>query len=670
MSEELPWMSPAGATALKSIVATCLPSWKAGLHPWQEEPILRILDGQDILLCTATGSGKSSLFMVPILCHQEVHKQPHLYPGLRACANPLGIVITPTKGLGRNLADSLTKSGISALAYDREALEQARNEKRSLFEEITSFTYQVVFIDPEHLDSPLWGKILDKPAVRQNIIFACLEEGHLAVEWITFRVSYGRIGKFLRGRLSSHTSVFTITATLEPGAPQSALQTLLGFRAGNFTVFRYSNERQDVQFSIIPLEHGITSRSYPQIIPILNCNRKVIVYVPSLEIATRLYCFLLRMEPPGVDHTRRVRVYTALCDSEFNMKTLELMENDPQLQVIIATVALANGVHCSTIDDSISIGMPSTLSQTEQQVGRAARAPGAIGRAIVFVQKSDIKKAKTFFAGPPNARRAKGAKAPQLMDASKAEVLIEVTCLNAARNRRYQNPPTDATGLDCIDAKRPLPCSLCALRHKIDLSNRFPPRSFTHAPFLTPPAPSKVPKPRALTVTKKERPAIENQFRAFGAQIAKTEMYSPEHEFRTRSWFFPLSLQTMLTDSILRLESRENLDLCLAAVKWHFRSENYASELWVIIQKLQASIRSERAETAAKRAEARTINGGGTRKRRGKQPDSDDDPEETDASDSDADLGEPVLAASADVIIPADESPSRPTSPLSLAVVA
>ncbi|KAJ7204742.1 P-loop containing nucleoside triphosphate hydrolase protein [Mycena pura] len=362
MPDLVSWHSVEGAATVKAIVKARIPSWKDGLRLQQEEPILRILDGQDVLLCTATGAGKSALFTVPIICHQELAKYPSRYPNFRRRALPVGLVITPTKGLARSIVDSLATHDVSALAYDRETLVRAAHEHRNLIEDIASCTlFRVICVDPEHLHSTPWQRILDTAVFRENLIYACLEEGHLANEWLTFRESYRNIGTFLRGRLPSHTS--------------------------------------DLQFVLETLKHGISGRSFPQLLPYLNTGRKAVIYASSLDIVTRIYTYLFRMEPPGVDHGRRVRQYTALCDPSFNAETLRLMETDPQLQIVVATVALANGIHCSSIDDSLSIGMPSTLSQMEQQAGRAARLPGAIGRAVVFVQKSDVTRAKNYLAG-------------------------------------------------------------------------------------------------------------------------------------------------------------------------------------------------------------------------------------------------------------------------------
>ncbi|KAF9022261.1 hypothetical protein BDZ89DRAFT_929110, partial [Hymenopellis radicata] len=592
------WNTPEGKDAAKRIILKRIPKWKDGLHERQEEPTMLILDGKEVVLCTATGDGKSALFIVPIICHQEVSKHPEDYPNFCVQRQPVGLIITPTKGLAGNIVKSLAEYDISALAYDRETLAHAATTRRNLIEEITSCVkHQVICIDPEHLHAAAWRKILDNDVFRSNLIYTCLEEGHVAGEWgPTFREAYNNIGTFLRGRLPSHVPVFSISATLEPGAPTTALCKILGFRANNFTLFRFSNERLDLQFILEPLEQGLTSHSYPQLLPYLNTGRKVVIYAPSLEIVTRIYLYLFRMEPPGVDHGRRVRQYTALCEAEFNRETLTLAETDPFLQIIIATVALANGMHIPTLNDSLSHGFPPTLSQTEQQAGRASRLPGATGKAVVFVQKSDIKKAETFLASTCISFKISTKKANQNEDAyidpAKAEILIETICLNAARNRRWQNPPIEETTKDCIEAKRPFPCSLCAAREGITIS--FPSTSTLYPPFALPAPKSKEqPALRALTLRKKERPLVVEKLAAFGKQIFEDELYKPGNEYRPEASFFPSSLQQRLTNEILRIVTLDVLNPILIAADWSFRA-TWTSKLFALILEIQFTLQTAR----------------------------------------------------------------------------
>ncbi|KAF9021242.1 hypothetical protein BDZ89DRAFT_957637 [Hymenopellis radicata] len=591
------WNTPVGKATVYRIVTKRIPEWKDGLHERQEEPTLLILDGKELVLCAATGDGKSALFIVPIMCHQEVSKHADEYSNFRVRSQPVGLIITPTKGLASSIVKGLAEYGISGLAYDRETILRAGKERRNLINEITACTlYQVICIDPEHLHAPAWRKILDAPLFRSNLIYACLEEGHVAVEWgQTFREAYNNIGTFLRGRLPSQVPVFSISATLEPGAPTTALCKILGFRANNFTLFRFSNERQDLQFIIEPLEHGITSRSYPQLLPYLNTGRKVIIYAPSLEIVTRIYLYLFRLEPPGVDHGKRVRQYSALCEADFNKETLSLAETDPRLQVIISTVALANGVHIRMLDDSLSVGFPATLSQTEQQAGRASRPPEATGKAVIFVQKSDIKNAKKFLAASTSNPRKKGKKQKKtlLVDPAKAEILTETICLNAARNRRWQNSPISETMKDCIEAKRPFPCSLCCAREDIAITFPSVPEPL-YPPFVLPIPKSKRPSlPRALTLKKKERPLVQERLAAFGTKVFEDELYEPGNEYRPESSFFPPSLRTRLTDDILRIHTADLLDAILIAADWSFRIA-WKSRLFAEIVDIQYTIGTAR----------------------------------------------------------------------------
>ncbi|KAF8174177.1 P-loop containing nucleoside triphosphate hydrolase protein [Mycena galopus ATCC 62051] len=606
-------MSTEGAAALKLIVASEIPEWKNGLRDRQVEPISRILDGQDVILCTATGDGKSALFIVPILCHIAVSKSPEIFPKFRRIRKkPVGVVITPTKGLARNIVETLARHKISALAYDRETIIASASEHRNLKDEILSGCFRIICIDPEHIRSSSWLQIFDAPTFQDNLIYIGVEELHLVREWAIFRQAYSYIGQFIRGRLCPDISVFGLSATLEPGIPTTEICQSLGFR--DHHLFRFSNERLDIQLMIEPLKHAVSSRTFSQLLPHLNTSRKIVVYVQSYEISTNLYLYLVGIDTSGRPG-HRIRQYNSLCHPDFNSDTLRLMETDSRLQIIIATIALANGVHSSAIDDVLMFQMPKSLSQAEQQAGRASRPDDATGKAVIFVQKSDLKNAKKFMANATpetpvtsltaqqaQARKKKGQPAWERMDPAKAEFLAETNCLNAVRNRRWQNQPLAETDRDCIAAKRPLPCSLCAACANISVV--FPPRDISHPPFPIPSAAKRSPVPRATKLKKKERPAVIEKLAGFGVRLFGKEIYTDTHKLRVKSWFFPCSLQDKLADVVLRLTTAAELDTILKAHKWPFRSSSYQNELWDLITQIQMSVvtaRNTEAPSSKKR---------------------------------------------------------------------
>jgi superfamily II DNA/RNA helicase len=74
------WQDPIGLVTINTIVKKLIPAWTDGLHPLQLELVSTILDGQDILCCTATGAGKSAAFAVSVLVLVEYNAYPDAYP--------------------------------------------------------------------------------------------------------------------------------------------------------------------------------------------------------------------------------------------------------------------------------------------------------------------------------------------------------------------------------------------------------------------------------------------------------------------------------------------------------------------------------------------------------------------------------------------------------------
>lgn len=106
MAPKYRWRDPQGDRTISKIVKEQIPQWKDGLYPAQQDLVKRILDGQKVLCCMATGGGKSALFAVPIIVLRETARNRHLYPDLPGRALPQGIVVTPTKGLAANIVRS------------------------------------------------------------------------------------------------------------------------------------------------------------------------------------------------------------------------------------------------------------------------------------------------------------------------------------------------------------------------------------------------------------------------------------------------------------------------------------------------------------------------------------------------------------------------------------
>jgi len=170
--------------------------WDEGLHMWQLDLVVRILDSEDVLCCTATGDGKSALFAAPIIVLQEMARNPGLYPDLPYRSHPVGLIVTPTKGLSANIVSfhdcrrfvfliiwlafkvkELKSLRVPALAYCKETVTEARKAGRKLAVEIKECKrWSIVCIDPKHLRDAEWREITEWPVFRRNVVFGCVDE--------------------------------------------------------------------------------------------------------------------------------------------------------------------------------------------------------------------------------------------------------------------------------------------------------------------------------------------------------------------------------------------------------------------------------------------------------------------------------------------------------------
>ncbi|KIJ92170.1 hypothetical protein K443DRAFT_108621, partial [Laccaria amethystina LaAM-08-1] len=118
MARQPRWQDPEGLNTINTIVKKLVPNWTNGLHAVQLELVSAILDGKDSLCCTATGEGKSAAFSIPTLVLLEYNKHPNTYvAGLPTRKRPIGVVVTPTKGLADNIVHELLKLNISGFSY-------------------------------------------------------------------------------------------------------------------------------------------------------------------------------------------------------------------------------------------------------------------------------------------------------------------------------------------------------------------------------------------------------------------------------------------------------------------------------------------------------------------------------------------------------------------------
>lgn len=295
----------------------------------------------------------------------------------------------------------LGKLGIPAFAYCHESVTAARKAGRDLVLEIRECkTWNVICVDPEHLRDKAWREITACDIFRVNIVYGCTDEAHLINEWgLSFRPDFRHIGAFFNGRLPSSTSIMALSATLQPGAATKSVCSTLGMLGDNFYIFRSSNERPNTQFIMEALENGVGGKIFPQLLHYLNSRRKAVIHCRTIDDVLRVFIYLWKALPAGRHRLRRIKMYHSLKTSEENEEILQLLDEDPECQVVIATIAFANGLNVKALLDSISLGFPETVDQLWQEKGRVGRNPHTAARGVVLFQPSVLAAAEKQLAG-------------------------------------------------------------------------------------------------------------------------------------------------------------------------------------------------------------------------------------------------------------------------------
>ena len=99
MSQPFRFDSEDGRRLCRQILSRVLPG---DSHDFQLDAITSLLDGRDVLLITATGTGKTNTFICTMHVVQELSANPAISPeGLvgRFPTNPVMLVICPTNAL-------------------------------------------------------------------------------------------------------------------------------------------------------------------------------------------------------------------------------------------------------------------------------------------------------------------------------------------------------------------------------------------------------------------------------------------------------------------------------------------------------------------------------------------------------------------------------------------
>lgn len=323
-------------------------------RPHQEECIRSIMEGKDLLAVLPTGAGKSTIFQVPaiLLCGRR--------PKLQC------LVISPLVSLISDQVDALNKKLCTTPtgSIARCAGNGGPVASRSL-DACTPF----IFITPERL------RASPERVGRLSLCMIVVDEAHcISAHGLAFREDYRDLNRLRQ--LHPATPICALTATASR-AVRADIVASLGFRVGHATMCA-PVDRGNLKLMVAFRRNF--SEDMLDVAQRLG-GRRGIVYFQSRDDTER-----------GAEELRRYGVQIAAYHAGISAEERRSVQGRfvaGELQCMAATIAFGMGIDVSGIRCVVHYGLPGSLENYLQEIGRAGR-DGAPAECRLYWSSADV----------------------------------------------------------------------------------------------------------------------------------------------------------------------------------------------------------------------------------------------------------------------------------------
>lgn len=332
--------------------------------PVQEMAIPIILNGQDIIACAQTGTGKTGAYLLPVLEHISKTNKHHTST----------LILAPTRELAQQIDQQVEGlayfTGISSIAVfgggDGIAYEQQRRGIQN--------NVNIIIATPGRLIAHLTSGVLKL----NHLTHLILDEADRMLD-MGFSDDIMRIISYLPK--TRQTLLFSATM---PGRIRSLAKSVL-------------HNPEQINIAISQPAVGIDQQIYrvhdQQKTPLLQTLLKNVSYSSTIIFASRK-----EIVKALAKELKHAHVKVSAFHSDLEQKEREeilLAFKNKQLPVIIGTDALSRGIDVEGIDLVINYDVPGDPEDYIHRIGRTARAE-TTGTAITFVNHRDERKLKSI----------------------------------------------------------------------------------------------------------------------------------------------------------------------------------------------------------------------------------------------------------------------------------
>ncbi len=334
----------------------------------QKMAIPEILSGENTLLISPTGSGKTEAALVPLLNKIYMEKPPSIAL----------LYITPLRALNR---DMLSRVFDYCKTLDIRVQVRHSDISQAQRNEISRNPAQILITTPESLQLLMMGKRLREHI--KNIKYVIVDEVHEMAQ--NERGSQFSIAMERLKVLSGNFQVIGLSATarnedelslfISPSSPCKIIKPVI-------------DKKMDIQVILPPVSDDDTANvmacdnqyagSIMKIHSIVEENKGTIVFVNRRYVAEDI-SFRLRLWLKNPD----IEVHHGSLSRE-TRETAEMDFKENRVKALICTSSLELGIDVGTADMVVQFNSPRQINKMVQRIGRAGHSLQKISRGIVI----------------------------------------------------------------------------------------------------------------------------------------------------------------------------------------------------------------------------------------------------------------------------------------------
>ena len=328
----------------------------------QLDVVLAALRGESLLLVSATGSGKSLCFQLPILL-----------------AHGCGFIISPLKALMSQQVSSLQKRKIPSTFINGDL---DPREKKIRYALLRDRALKFLFCTPERFDSTMVRPAEVQEITRNRPSYLVVDEAHCIDRWgRDFRPNYGRLSAVRNALGDPPVLAFTASAGVESqkrilrslGIPNARV-VVTGVNRPNIALARLHDVDDQTRYLLIV-----------ELLRIMPAGRAML-FVPTIKVGLKVQQGLRAL---GLDVPFFHSKLGTANDRDMLLGRF-LGRLEPAANVVICTNAFGMGLDLPNVRLVVHWQHPASVEDYLQEFGRAGR-DGAPSVAVLFTGEKDTR---------------------------------------------------------------------------------------------------------------------------------------------------------------------------------------------------------------------------------------------------------------------------------------